>query len=106
MCNFRVLAQNTDGYVVFCRDCRALQLAFGTVKLKMRPEYFQEMIYMVKQAALYRAATDPVHEKNIFIPLVDESVTLCLTFKELNKLEALLGEAMALFETYVILNQL
>ncbi|WP_157097896.1 DUF6686 family protein [Niabella ginsenosidivorans] len=105
MCNFQVLAQNADGYVVFCHDCKSVQLAFGTTLIKMRPEYFREISQAVRLEGLCKKTRAAANVKNIFIPL-EEGITLCLTFQEQKKLEQLLSEATALFETYAILEQL
>ncbi|MBZ4191997.1 DUF6686 family protein [Niabella beijingensis] len=104
MCNFRVLVQHADGYVVFCPDCNAFQLAFGTTLLRMRPEYFREFVLAIgRSGALCPETAGNV--KNIFIPL-EENTTLCLTQSERDKLDRLLREAAALFETFFILDQL
>ncbi|RYE23458.1 MAG: hypothetical protein EOP51_10420 [Sphingobacteriales bacterium] len=103
MCDFRILAQNADGYVVHCNNCKTIQIAFGTTLLKVSAEKFAEMKQNVLLECQYRYAAAPAKDiKNIFIP-ADSDMMFCLTYKELTKLEALFTQASALFETYSIL---
>lgn len=103
MCNFKILAQHTDGYVVSCQSCKAIQFAFGTALVKMSLEDFRELAELVRLECVCRTYVELTNLKSIVIPL-EESAMLCLTFKELQKLELLLQEASAMFETYRILD--
>lgn len=103
MCNFKILAQNTDGYVVSCESCRAIQFAFGTTLAKMSVAGFLELAELIRLECVSRMEAETVNVKSIVIPL-EESAMLCLTLQELQKLELLLQQASAIFETYRILD--
>lgn len=102
MCNFQVLAESTDGYVVYCNDCRMVQTAFGTSMLKLRPEHFQEILDTLRLESASRSLVKSGNAKNIVIPVDDHSM-LCLTLRELLKIEMLFSEAAIMFETWQIL---
>jgi hypothetical protein len=102
MCDFQVLVQNADGYIVHCNNCKTIQIAFGTTLVKLSAERFEKMKQLVQMECQYRYAVVSKEVKNIFIP-VDNDMMFCLTHKELLKLEALFTQASVLFETYSIL---
>lgn len=105
MCDFQVLAQNINGYVVFCPDCVAIQLAFGTAMIKAQVSHYEEIVHIVKLEVAERDPSEDPCLKNIVIPLGD-GMMMCLTHHELLKLEQLLNEANAMFETYKILQRI
>ena len=104
MCNFQVLAESADGYVVYCQDCKMLQLAFGTSMLKLLPEHFQEIAATVRLERVSRAECAAGNVKNVVVP-IDEATMLCLTQTELGKIEDLFTEAAVMFETWEILDR-
>ncbi len=103
MCDFRVLTQNNDGYVVYCPDCKAIQMAYGTALVRLRIEHFNEIKQLISTECTYRCDCSATNMKNIFIP-IDEGFMLCLTYKELCKLEELVIGAAAIYDTYQILD--
>lgn len=76
MCTYKILAQHTDGYVVSCQSCKAIQFAFGTTLVKMFPEDFQELKERVRLECLCHQEAQ-LHLKSIIL-LVSETVMLCL----------------------------
>lgn len=104
MCRFQILSQTNSGYVVYCNDCRRIQLAFGTTMVKIEPDNFHRLKETVAMECIYRNPCSEPELKNIIIPIYEETM-LCLCYNELLKLERLTQEASVLFETYQILEQ-
>lgn len=105
MCNFTVLAQSENGYVVYCLDCAMFQFAFGTTLLKVPLHYFERITNEVHELSVNTTQVVHPNVKNITVPL-EEGILMCLTFTELMKLEVLLNEAVAIFETHRILQNI
>lgn len=105
MCNFKVLAQNVNGYVLLCPDCNIVQLAFGTAMIKLRIPDYEMVGQRVRLEMIHRTPCEQPNLKNIVI-LLDEGMMFCLTFPELVKLEELLKQADVILETYRILDDI
>lgn len=105
MCDFKVLAQSENGYVVYCPDCTMFQFAFGTVLLKVPEHYFERITNEVDVLIGNIPQVENPNIKNITIPL-EEGILMCVTYTELMKLGTLLNEAVAIFETHKILQNI
>jgi len=103
LCNFQILAESAQGYVVYCMDCKMVQLAFGTTMLKLSPEHFQEIASTLRLESASRAGQPTCNTKNVVIP-VDDRMMICLTQPELGKIDLLFSEAAVMFETLQILD--
>lgn len=105
MCNAQTLAHSNDGYIIRCRECRRVQLAFGTAALTIDEEQLltiKEKIYYEMQ---YRGISyNQPALKQISIE-INASTMLCLSINEVTALQDLMDQAFAVIDAYRIIEK-
>ncbi len=93
MCNYKVLHNNQNGYVILCCECSHIQLAFGNISLALTEKQFQsfqETVY--EQNRIY--FSEPFRDqKVIHLPTCAKSITMVFSPDELEALTEILGHA-------------
>ena len=95
MCSYQTLFYNDEsGYVILCRACDSIQVAFGNILLTWnRPDFydFYEFIKRMFNETPIDVAT--INKKTLAIPVPCEGVRILLTPRELQQLHHMLDTA-------------
>ncbi len=90
MCNYDTIKKNRNGYVIHCRNCGRIQVAFASVVLSLTRDQFYEFIrYADEQYRAYNLHSFP-DQKVISIPTDSRSVSIIYSLNELKDLLHLL----------------
>lgn len=93
MCNYDILHHNEHGYIVKCRGCENLKVAFGTTTLTLNEDDFYELKYIADACYDRYKNCSCRSQKQIQIPTTTQAITLVYTLEELEKLIQLMDEA-------------
>ncbi len=94
MCAFESLYHHPDlGYVLRCRDCNHLQLAFGNIVLTLQESDFPSFTAWLKEMEEDNGDREDVLVKNILLPTPCEGLRLMFSLAELRKLNGMLDLA-------------
>src|SRR3954466_11156532 len=106
MCDYKILAHSSDGYILLCNSCGHYQLAFGTTAVRFEPGQFTR--FCIEVSILSDTSKQDGFEKQKRIPLNINCTysTMILSYSELIKLNELLHEAVFTDEMEVMLDQL
>jgi|GEM_PF-303235 len=105
MCNFRTLYHDAaKGYVIMCRQCRRLQLAFGNTVINFCTNEFASFLMLVRKLAGQKHPSDSEAQKNIFIPTPTENIFLLFSAIEINELLTMLEGADDELRTQALLD--
>lgn len=101
MCDIQTLTDSEHGYVIYCRKCRVLQLAFGfELVMNVNEEDFLPMVQYICSRQL-SAMPDETSERNVLLQ-VNRTRYLSLSRDEVSLLVEMISGAGALFEAYQI----
>jgi hypothetical protein len=94
MCDYHVLYQNEHGYVVRCKKCDCIKVAFGTTAISLTRQQLEDFAEVVNE---YKEAVGiglyPNH-KAIAIPTTAKSIQLLYSAEDLQHLIEILNEAL------------
>lgn len=93
MCNYDILYHNQHGYVVKCKQCQHLKLAFGTAALTFNEEQFYDFKHIADGYFELNKSNNCRTQKQIQIPTSHSAVSLVYTIDELERLTDLMEEA-------------
>lgn len=93
MCNYDILFHNQHGYIVKCRECEHLKLAFGTAALTFNEEEFYDFKHIADSYFHLHKDAACRTQKQIQIPTAHKAVALVYTLDELENLTEILEEA-------------
>lgn len=104
MCNARTLAHSNEGHIIICRECKRMQLAFGTAVLIINEAQLKQIRERLQYELSYKSHLNPQPDiKQVSID-VNEYAMLCLSLNEMNALQDLTDQACAVSEAYQILD--
>jgi len=92
MCNYNTLKNSKHGYVVQCKNCDHIQVAFGTTIVSLTRAAYYEHLALVQEQFDQNCRTMPWDQKVIHIPTAAKGVTMIYTLNELHTLQDLLSE--------------
>lgn len=92
MCQWNTLYAGPTGYALQCKDCRYVQLAFGTTVLTLSARDFSEFAVLVRQRA-ERPLVSGDDRKCVLMPTPFPWCQVLLTGQELADLHRLLEQA-------------
>ena len=95
MCNYQTLFYDDEsGYVILCRGCDSIQVAFGNVLLTWNRPDFYDFFQFIKRM-FNETPVDPgvVNKKTLAIPVPCEGVRILLSPRELQQLHQMLDTA-------------
>lgn len=98
MCGFDILHHDDFGYVAHCRDCRRLQVAFGTVVFSFAPEECFAFASMIRAQAEKSPGCRDCQLKNIHLRTPAHNLLLALSHRELHQVNDLLQQSLLLLE--------
>lgn len=98
MCTYKLLAHNTSGYIIQCKECGNFQFAFGTTEVVMDREELNDFQSYLSTRKYDTSDTGALHRKTIRVTLVDTKVALALTPYEAKELVDLVNEGIATLE--------
>jgi len=105
MCNARTLAHNSEGYIIKCRECKRMQLAFGTAVLIINEAQLNHIKERLQYEIMYKDSRDIRPDiKQVSIE-INEYAMLCLSLNEMISLQDLADQACAVSEAYQILDR-
>jgi len=95
MCSYQTLFHNDEsGYVILCRACDSIQVAFGNILLTWnRPDFYDffQFIKRMFNETPFDIAT--INKKTLAIPVPCEGVRILLSPRELQQLHQMLDTA-------------
>jgi hypothetical protein len=94
-CQFEILAHNTHGYVVFCRDCGHYQLGYGTLVLTAGEQQLDTFHTQLEQARTEAEQGAFPEQKTIRMPVGASHLRMALNVEEAGQLLHLLDGAAA-----------
>lgn len=101
MCDIQTLTDSDDGYVIYCRKCRVLQLAFGfELVVNINEEDFLPMVHFICSRPLSEDKNNPGCNKVLL--QLNRKRYISLSRREARDLTEMLAGAGALFEAYQI----
>lgn len=95
MCNYQTLFYDDEsGYVILCRGCDSIQVAFGNILLTWNRTDFYDFLEFVKRM-ISETPIDPstINKKTLAIPVPCEGVRILLSPRELQQLHNMLDSA-------------
>ena len=92
-CELQCLYESNDAYVVTCRKCGHIQLAYISTILKLSVEEFALLRLKVHQACSNADPSRPEESKSLIIETTAETTFLALTRKEGFRFLEILEEA-------------
>ncbi len=108
MCNYQTLFYDDEcGYVILCRRCDSIQVAFGNVLLTWNRPDFYDFYHFIKRMfneTPIDAAT--VNKKTLAIPVPCEGVRILLSPRELQQLHNMLDSAETELQSQQLINML
>ncbi len=90
MCRYNKLHQCRYGYVIECRQCRCIQVAFGTSLLTLSPGQFNEFVDIVGKLATVQHSVAFPDQKAIIVPVESTRINMICSSTELKQLQQLL----------------
>jgi hypothetical protein len=101
MCKQRTLHHTEHGYVIQCKDCKHLRVAFGSFAItRTTAEFFEFKKTISEFYEMYKYAPDIMPEqKCIEIPTPLRSTYLVFSLDELRQLLELINEASTRLES-------
>jgi hypothetical protein len=95
MCSYQTLYYNDEsGYVILCRACDSIQVAFGNLLLTWNRvdfyDFFQFIKRMFHETSIEAAS---INKKILAIPVPCEGVRILLSTRELQQLHQMLDMA-------------
>lgn len=93
MCELHTLYCCNKGYVVRCRCCGYIQVAFGTSLINFSPEDFERLLEMMQVVCSGEAIRLAEDCKNIAVPTPYSDVNIILSGKEAFQLLAIIEKA-------------
>jgi hypothetical protein len=108
MCNYQTLYYDDEcGYVVLCRGCDSIQVAFGNVLLTWnRPDFYD--FYNFIKRMFNETPIDPavINRKSLAIPVPCEGVRVLLSPRELQQLHNMLDAAETELQSQQLMSML
>lgn len=103
MCDTQTLAYSAEGYIIRCKQCNRMQLAFGPVAIIIKEKQFRQLRARAGAELMYRdtCIMDP-DLKFVSLP-INNTTMLCLSTNELTAFTDLIDQATALMEVYEML---
>jgi hypothetical protein len=95
MCNYQTLFYDDEsGYVILCRGCDSIQVAFGNILLTWNRTDFYDFYDFIKRM-FNETPIDPatINKKTLAIPVPCEGVRILLSSRELQTLHNMLDSA-------------
>lgn len=108
MCNYQTLFYDDEcGYVVLCRGCDSIQVAFGNVLLTWNRPDFYDFYHFIKRMR-DETPIDPaaVNRKSLAIPVPCEGVRILLSPRELQQLHNMLDSAETELQSQQLMSML
>lgn len=101
----QTLARSGQGYIIRCPDCNRIQLAFGVAAVVLKTHQLERLREYAGLEQQYRESGVPedCRQKSVSLP-VNHTLTLCLSYTELEALTDLLDQAAALMTVYTLLS--
>ena len=93
MCELQTLSYCKDGYVVRCKHCGYVRVAFGTSLFHVSPNDFVWMLDVLRMICDKEEICTAEECKNILVPTPYPEVQIVLSPKEAFRLLAILEEA-------------
>lgn len=90
MCRYNKLHQNKYGYVIECKKCMHIQVAFGTSCLTFSPKQFNDFISEVDKLDKAKHYYEFPEQKTIIIPTGADRVNMICSATELKQLKQLI----------------
>ncbi|AEV98898.1 hypothetical protein A4D02_10125 [Niastella koreensis] len=108
MCTYQTLFHNDEcGYVILCRACDSIQVAFGNLLLTWnRPDFydfFQFVKRMFNESPIDAATID---RKTLAIPVPCDGVRILLSTRELQQLHQMLDMAETELQSQLLMSLL
>ena len=105
MCNARTLAHSNEGYIIKCRECKRMQLAFGTAVLIVTEAQLSHIKERLQYEVLYKESMVSRPDIKQVSVEINEYAMLCLSLNEMLALQDLVDQAFAVTEVYQILDK-
>lgn len=106
MCDYKVLAHNSDGYIILCNSCGHYQLAFGTTAVTFEPEQFNKFCLEVNVLTDSSACDGFEKQKRIPLNICCNHSMMILSYSELKKLYELSNQALFTDQMDLMLEEL
>jgi hypothetical protein len=103
MCNYHIIHHNEHGYIVKCKGCARLKLAFGTTSLSMDEDEFYDFKQVTEHYYELQRDCECRTYKQVQIPTATKSITLVYTIEEIERLISLMDEAYINMEVQKLL---
>lgn len=108
MCNYQTLFYDDEsGYVILCRGCDSIQVAFGNLLLTWTRSDFYDFFNFIKRM-FSETSIDPatINKKTLAIPVPCEGVRLLLSARELQQLHTMLDSAETELQSQQLISML
>lgn len=108
MCNYQTLFYDDEcGYVILCRGCDSIQVAFGNVLLTWnRPDFYDFYHFIKRMFSETPIDAATVNKKTLAIPVPCEGVRILLSPRELQQLHTMLDSAETELQSQQLISML
>lgn len=94
MCSYQTLFHNDEaGYVIHCRGCNSVQVAYGNVMLTWNRLDFTDFCQYIQKIVDDLPTDYRPNHKSVVIPVPCEGIRILLSPRELNELQQMLDVA-------------
>ena len=95
MCSYQTLFHNDEsGYVILCRACDSIQVAFGNILLTWnRPDFYDFYHFIKRMNNETPIDVAAINKKMLAIPVPCEGVRILLSLREMQQLHQMLDAA-------------
>lgn len=93
MCNYKILTENKNGFIVQCSDCEHIQLGFGTSLINFSEDDFFDFHLQARDLLKKNIAVKDKKEKCIYLNTFTENSRMALSYNELTTLSEMLSSA-------------
>lgn len=107
MCSYKTLFYDDEaGYVILCKGCDSIQVAFGNVLFTWNRPDFYEFYHFIKYTVQEQPAGLPPNKKLITIPVPCDGIRLILSARELHQLHHMLDTAETELQSQLLITLL
>ena len=108
MCSYQTLYYNDEsGYVILCRACDSIQVAYGNILLTWnRPDFYDFFHFIKRMNNETPIDVDAINKKTLAIPVPCEGVRILLSPRELQQLHHMLDTAESEWQSQQLISLL
>lgn len=103
MCKNKIYHQSGQGYVAICRECKHVEMAYGTLISRISKEEFYQFVDYVNKMTHWYEDNQQNQRKEVHLSMLKGRFYMVLTAFELHQLAYVVNDAQAAMEVEELL---